>query len=243
MKPTDPERSEIALGLRRIDVRTLTETFTFIPAVDLRLTKEYWLQTIQPHIKGRKLCGAELYIAAEAHRWLCGMADYARRCNESEDGKKAPTPEDLFPDFGKAEFQPPEELSSSKNLKPEILAGIAANLVKTEEKLSAKEAVRTAHELLTAAEQYIDTLSLPIHVNERSSNGWAYFEWMYSKVTFEEILKSNEKDSGQLPFLPPVQQERNNGSLTMDALKAAVKKFLKPLPYTQEEWGTRRTGV
>ena len=99
MKPTDA-RSELNLGLRRIDVRTISESFTFNAAVDLRLTREYWLQTIQPYIVGRKLCGAELYIANFAHTWLRGMADGARRWNETEEGKKSPIPESMSRKIG-----------------------------------------------------------------------------------------------------------------------------------------------
>jgi hypothetical protein len=205
MKRIDPERTEIALGLRRIDVRTLSQTFTFKPAVDLRLTKEYWL-TIQPYIAGRKLCGAELYIAKNAHSWLCGMADGARQWNETEEGRKSPILENAFPEFEKAEFHPPEELFVGENLNPKTLAGIAATLVKPEKKMSAIEAVRTAHELLTAAEQYIDTLSLPIPRKDQRAFADGYFDWMYSRMTFEDILKSNEKDSGMLPLLPPVRR-------------------------------------
>lgn len=236
MKPIDPDKTEVALGLRRIDVRMIYPTFTFSPALDLRLQKAYWLQTIQPHIAGRKLCGAELCIAADAHCWLRGMADGARRWNETEEGKKSPIPEDAFPEFEKAEFHEPEELVADESVRPEILAGIAATLVKTEKKLSIGEAVRTAHELLTAAQRYVGTLPKPIQRNDPRAYLNAYYEKRFSKITFEEILKSNEKKSGQLPLLPPVQQGRNDGSLTMAALKAAVKRFLQPLSISEVDY-------
>jgi hypothetical protein len=110
-------------------------------------------------------------------------------------------------------------------------------LVNNRKRLSAFEAVRTAHELLTTAEQYLDTLSLPTHNNGLPPfSSDALFNWMHLRITFEEILRSNEKGSGRLPLLPPVQQGRNNGSLTMAALKSAVKRFMQPPSMSKEEW-------
>jgi hypothetical protein len=226
MKPVDPDKTEIALGNRRIDVRTTWRSITNKPPEwELRLAKAYWLEKIQPYIAGRKLQGAELYIAAEAHCWLQGIAKYANDWNKSEAGKKSPISAEIFPEWEKDEFREPEELVAHENLKPEILAGIAASLQKTgRKKMAPVEVVRNAHELFMAAEQYIGTLPKQ---KQLTGSLIAHLELEYSKVTFDEILQSNEKKSGHLPLLPPVQTGRNDGRLTMNALKNAVRRFLK----------------
>lgn len=224
MKQIDPENSEVALGLRRIDIRTSSRSYNNLdkPKSELRLHKAYWLKTIQPYIAGRKLHGAELYIANNAHCQLKGIAKYAAEWwNTTEDGEKFPILADEFPDWEKEEFREPEELFVDENLKPEILAGIAATLVKTgRKKQTPAQAVRDAHELLLAAERYIGTLPKQTRsITEKLERQ------DFCKITFAEILQSNE--SGQLPLLPPVQTGRNGGKLTMNALKTAIKRFLQ----------------
>jgi len=233
MKPVDPDKTEIALGNRRIDVRTVWRSTAGKSDTDLRLARAYWLQTIQPHIAGRPLRGVEFFIAAEAHQWLRSMEKLATHWNNSEEGKKAPISAETFPEWGKDEFHEPEELFADENLKPENLAVIAAPLVKTgREKMSPVEAVRIAHDLLLAAKQYIS--SLPKHEQSKPATINEAHELDFSRVTFEEIFRSNAKDSGHLPLLPPVQQKRNEGCLTMKAIKAAVKHFLENRNPTKE---------
>jgi hypothetical protein len=233
MKSVDPEKTEIALGNRQIDVRTVWRSTANKFDTDLGLAKAYWLKTIQPYIAGRNLHGVEFFIADEAHEWLRMMADLATQWNNSEAGKKAPIPAVIFPEWEKTEFHKPKELFADENLKPEILAAIAAPLINANrEKMSPTEAVRTAHDLLLAAKQYIS--SLPKHEQNKPATIKEANELAFRKVTFEEILKSNEKDSGHLPLLPPVQQKRNAGSLTMNAIKTAVKHFLEKRNPTKE---------
>jgi hypothetical protein len=224
MKQIDTEKTEVALGLQRIDVRTISRSYNNLdkPEAELRLHMAYWLKSIQPYIAGRKIHGAELYIANNAHSHLKGIAKYAAEWwNTTEDGKKSPIPPESFPDWEKEEFYEPEELFADQNLKPEILAGIAATLVKTGRKnQTPAEAVRDAHELLLAAERYIGTLP-----KQARSITEQLERQDFCKIAFAEILRSNE--SGKLPLLPPVQTGRNGGKLTMNALKTAVKRFLQ----------------
>lgn len=225
MKPIDPDKTEIALGNNPIDVRTTWHSLTNDPELELRLAKEYWLKTIQPYIAGRKLHGVEFYITADAYRWLHMMMNLGIDWNKSEQGKQSPISEKTFPEWEKDEFHEPEELFVDETFKPEVLANIAASFVKTgRKKLTAAEAVRNAHDLYLVAERYIGTLP-----KQKQGTGSLtdVLELEFRKVTFAEILQSSEKQSGRLPLLPPVQQKRNEGRLTMNALKIAVKRFLQ----------------
>jgi hypothetical protein len=149
MKPVDPEKTEIALGNRQIDVRTVWRSTANKFDTDLGLARAYWLKTIQPYIAGRKLYGVEFFIAQEAHEWLRMMTDLATHWNDSEEGKKAPIPAEMFPEWENEKFHKPEELFADENLKPENLAEIAAPLLIAERnKMSPAEAVRAAHDLL-----------------------------------------------------------------------------------------------
>jgi hypothetical protein len=225
MKPIDPDKTEIALGNNPIDVRTTCHSLTNDPESELRLAKEYWLKTIQPYIAGRKLHGVEFYIAADAYRWLRMMTDLGNDWNKSERGRKPPISEKTFPEWEKDQFHEPEELFVDETFKPENLAKIAAPLVAAgRNKMTAAEAVRNAHDLYVAAGRYIGTLP-----KQKQGTGSItdVLELKFRKVTFAEILQNNEKQSGRLPLLPPVQQKRNEGRLTMNALKIAVKRFLQ----------------
>jgi hypothetical protein len=219
-------KTEIELGNCPSDVRTISHSLTNDPELELRLAKGYWLKTIQPHTAGRKLRGVEFYVAADAYRWLRMMAELATSWNKSEKGKTSPIPLETFPEWEKDEFREPEELVAGENLKPETLASIAAPLVEKtgREKMTAAEAVRHAHDLLMAAEQHIGTLP-----KQRQGTGTLpdVLKLEFCKVTFAEILQSNESTSGRLPLLPPVQQQRNAGRLRVSALKIAVKRFLQ----------------
>lgn len=224
MKPFDPDKTEIALGNNPIDVRTTWHSLTNDLELELRLAKEYWLK-IQPYIAGRKLHGVEFYIAADAYRWLRMVTQLGIDWNKSERGRKLPISEKTFPEWGKDQFREPEELFVDETFKPENLAIIAAPLVAVRrKKMTAAEAVRNAHDLYLAAERYIGTLP-----KQKQGTGplTDVLELEFRKVTFAEILQSNEKQSERLPLLSPVQQKRNEGRLTMNALKIAVKRFLQ----------------
>jgi hypothetical protein len=111
---------------------------------ELRLAKEYWLRTVQPHIEGRRLRDVELFVAKDAHLRLRGSQRKAEDWNRTQEGRLSP----LDVDLPGEKFREPEVLFADENLKPEILAEIAAPLInKSEAKVSPTEAVRNAHEL------------------------------------------------------------------------------------------------
>jgi len=221
MKTDNPKEPEVARGLR--------------------LVKEYWLRTIQPFIKGRRLRGLDLFMAVSAHRRLEGARRKAEEWNRTEEGKSFPVPAEALAELEKEEFREPEELWRDDNLKPEALAAIAAPLMsKRPAELTPDEAVCSAHELLLAAGRYIGTLP---EQKCGIAGAVADFETAFSSVSFTEILRSNDKDSGRLPLLPPVQDKRNEGvsgksRLSLGAIKSAVRSFLaKRAPsQTQEEY-------
>jgi len=205
--------------LHPIDIRLARGTDQF----NFQLAKAYWLQTIQPYIVGRQLRGAEGYIALQQHAILKGAADSAQRENETEKGRRQPIPAEAFPDWEKLKFKPPELLCADNDLKPEVLAGIAAPLLKTGMAIQTpRDAVQIAYELWLAADQFINHLPKRPRIQAET-----FFGFEFEKVTFAEILQSSEKGSGRMPLLPPVQKERNEGRLTPNALKMAVKRFLK----------------
>ncbi len=206
---------------------------------ELRLAKEYWLRTVQPYIAGRKLRGVEMFVAQDAYLLLMEAQRKAEDWNRKQKSRLSR----LDVDLSGEKFRRPEVLCADENLKPEILAEIAAPLMnKSEAKMTPAEAVRNAHELLMAAERYIGTLPKSLRGIETLK---ADMELAFSKVTFDEILRSNEKDSGQLPFLPTAQQKRNEGKLSLTALKKAVKVFYekekKNRPQLTEEQYNRET--
>lgn len=200
---------------------------------ELRLAKEYWLRTVQPHIAERKLRGIELFVAQDAYLLLSGAKQKAEEWNRTHQGYL------LDIDLSGENFREPEVLFAGENLKPEILAEIAAPLMKkSEAKMTPAEAVRTAHELLMAAERYVGTLPKDVSGEETFK---AAFDLAFSPVTFDDILRSNKKDSGQLPLLPTAQQKRNEGKLSLTALKNAVKDFYEKKkknhpPLTEEQY-------
>lgn len=188
---------------------------------ELRLAKEYWLQTVQPRIAGRKLRDVELFVAKDAYLHLYGAQRRAEDWNCTQEGRLSP----LDVDLSGEKFRKPEVSFADKDLKPQILAEIAAPLMnKSKSKLTPAEAVRLAHELLMAAERYIGTLP---EKKQGTESLVSDIELAFSTVTFTEIEASNGKDSGQLPLLPPVQQGRNEGKLSLTALRKAVKDFFE----------------
>lgn len=183
------------------------------PETELRLVKEYWLQTIQPFIVGRKLHGVEFFVAQDAWYHLRKIQGDANRPSASG-----------IPlvDFASDEFREPEELFRDGNLKPDTLAGIAAPLLRKDTAtLPPIAAVKVAHELLMAAERYIEKLPKKKTGAEHAGND---VRLALSPVQFADIVASNKKDSGQLPLLPGVYGKSRE--LALPALRAAVKRFL-----------------
>jgi len=183
------------------------------PETELRLAKDYWLQTVQPFIAGRKLHGVELFVAQDAWYLL-------RKTQNDATGQSV----DAIPlvDLTADEFRQPEELFRDENLKPETLAGIAAPLLRKDTAtLPPIAAVQVAHELLMAAERYIEKLPKQKTGAEQAGND---MRLALSPVGFADIVASNKKDSGQLPLLPGVYGKSRE--LAMPALRAAVKRFL-----------------
>jgi hypothetical protein len=202
---------------------------------ELRLAKEYWLRTIYPHIKGRVLRGVEFFIAQDAHLRLQMAVRKAREWNEpfasTPDTARMPVSVDV--DLTAENFREPEapEMLFAANMKPEILATVAAPLVsKGQKTMTPDEAIRRAHELLMAAERYIGTLPK----NKGGMESFARdFELASSYVTFKEIAESNKKGSGQLPLLPPLQtkqkgrgeKEIHDEPLSLKQIRVEVRKF------------------
>lgn len=206
---------------------------------EFRLVKDYWLQTVQPRIARRRLRDIELFVADSAYLLLIGTQRKAEEWNRKQKDRLSR----LDVDLSGEKFRRPEILFADEKLKPEILAEIAAPLMnRSEVKTSPAEAVRGAHELLMAAERYIETLpelKRGIEAIKRD------MDLAFSKVTFAEILQSNEEESGQLKFLPTTQKGRNAGRLSLAALKTAVKNHLekegKKRPQLTEEQYNRQT--
>jgi hypothetical protein len=201
-------------------------------ANELRLAKDYWLKTIQPHIASRRLAGAELYIANNAYERLRHAAKQATEWNNTKDAERSPVPAEVFPEWEKDEFREPKLLSREK-LEPGILAAIAASMMqKRTAELTSIEVIRVAHELLMDAERYVETLPEKKQGEEalRQLAGIAF-----SPVTFAEIERSNRNNSGKLPLLQPVGRKRKGRKkgemaekpLSLTAIKNAVKKFLR----------------
>lgn len=206
---------------------------------EFRLAKEYWLRTVQPHIAGRRLRDIERFVAEAAYRLLLEAQRKAEQWNQKQQNRLSR----LDVNLSGEKFRRPEILRADEKLTPEVLAQIAAPLMnKSEVKMSPAEAVRSAHEILMAAERYIGTLpELKRGIEALTSDTDSAF----SMVTFDEILRSNEKESGQLPLLPTAQQKRNEGKLSVTALKNAVKDYFekegKNRPQLTEEQYNRET--
>lgn len=202
---------------------------------ELRLAKEYWLRKVQPHIAGRILRGIEFFVARHAH-WRLQEAmkkagDWNHLCDVKKDEAHLPVSVDV--DLSAEKFREPEvpNMLFADNMKPEILAAIAAPLVKEAAELTPTDAIRKAHELLMVAKRYIGTLP------EKKSGTESFiteFEQAFSTVTFAEIEASNREGSGQLPLLPPVglrkkgrtERELAEKPLSKTAIKEAVRRFL-----------------
>jgi hypothetical protein len=152
---------------------------------------------------------------------LLATNEKAKAWNRSDEGRVFP----LDIDLSDEKFHAPEVLLADEDLKPEILAGIAAPLMTKGKGIEAPaEAVRVAHELLMAATHYIGTLPKQKGGTDTLADE---LEQGFCCVSFDEIIRTNQKEPRQLPLLPPVQQKRNEGQLTATALKTAALKFLK----------------
>jgi len=207
-------------------------------AQDLRLTKEYWLRSIQPYIVGRSLTDWREFLFVRHAHWLFDEAykksqEWNKVCEERQDNAYLPVTLDLDAGNFKAPIVP--DTMHGNHLKPESLATIAACLVHDKaKKLSHSEAIQTAHRLIMAAEQYIETLPEK-NFGDNVDPDFPNMGMAYTRITFSEIEASNKKDSGMVPFLPPVQQKKKGKvaaeiieqPLSRPAIKAAVKKFFK----------------
>lgn len=209
---------------------------------NLRLAKEYWLR-IQGSVKDRKLRGAELYVATDAHSRLRRAATYLTEWRGTEYGRRSAGAEEI-PDWGQPVFREPEELCTDEGLTPETLARIAASLMRERTKvLTSAEAVLAAHDLLMAAERYVATLPKQKRGSYRIIEG---FQEAFSTVKFVEIYASNRKSSGKLPLLPAIgqkhknvpEQEQRERPLTVQAIREAVRRYLEEqTPHlTREEY-------
>lgn len=191
-------------------------------ATELQLACDYWLRTIQPHIAGRKLRGAEYYVALSAYNRIKAAAHQAENWNRTPNGMKRPV---AIPDVDGSQYQPPEPLYADE-VKFETLASLAAQLLPKRKSLSPSEAVQQAHDLLATAERYVS--SLPKR-SATATGGIASL--MFTTVTFAEIQKSNATSSGKLPLLPNLQRKSKgnavSGAQSLAAIRKAVKDFLE----------------
>jgi len=201
-----------------MDIRIPVPSISNDTENELYLAKNYWLNTIQPFILGRRLHGVEFFIAHNAYMQLCLMEKAFQN-----QGAAMVTQDEMHPEGESPEFLKPKEMYADENLNASILAQIAALLLKPNQIGSPFDAVSKAHELLIAAEEYIDKLPKQKHGTGTLTQ---VLEQQFQTVSFDEILRSNETGSGRLPLLPPVQQKRNEGRLTKNALIIAIKRFL-----------------
>ena len=200
---------------------------------ELRLAKVYWQEKIQPFIIDRKLRHLQFEISrkaysrveatmANARQWNAGEWPVSAGKRNGDDGKHFPIPAEGF--LATEKFRKPEPLLLDKSLKPETLAMIAAPMIgkRVPKLLPSSEAVRIAHDLLTAAQDYLDTF------RERQTRDFReHLVTGDNTVSFDEIEQSNEKEPCQLPLLPTVQTKRNRGHLKLSAIRAAVSRFYK----------------
>lgn len=185
----------------------------------LRLATRYWLETVEKFIRNRHLRGAELCIARDAFERLQKAASQAEKGNASAaQGRCA-----LLVDCGMEKFRKPEALLRDASLKPETLAAIAAPLAAQHNApLSADDAMRRAHDLIFAAQRYLNTLP---------AQEPALVEELLNHVTFEEIAKSN-RDGGKLPLLPLKEKKKGwhgqtEKPLPIQSVRRAVEKWLR----------------
>jgi hypothetical protein len=228
--------SRLKAILLRLDWPISSVTFAQIPArleKELRLAREYWLQTILPYIAGRKLLGVELFVAQHAHDRLAVATRQAREWNSTNEGKLSPVPAEIVPDLSAdqltGQFRPPEPLFADESLKPEMLAMIAAPILAADKAdCTPARAIRIAHELLSTAQDYVRTL--PKRPDWESD-----FQVGFSTVTFDEVQISTKEGPGQLPLLPGVARKR--AEITHSALRKAVRDYSdrNPLLLTEQD--------
>jgi hypothetical protein len=213
------------------------------------LAKEYWLRTIQPYVKDRALRGVELYVATDAHLRLRKAQEDAERWSQTIEGQGAPVPAEAFADWNRDEFREPQELCRDEKVTPELLAAIAAPMMQERAGgLTPVAVVGAAHELLRAAQQYVNALPEQKRGEARIMEE---VQTALSTVTFAEIEASNKGSSGQLPLLPPVarkkkgkpDEEISEKPLSAAGIKKAVERFiseLKPRRTKEDYWAKEK---
>lgn len=199
-------------------------------ADELRLTREYWLRTVQPFIQGRRLNGPEYFVAVAAWLSLESATEAAQGWNCTDEGKQSPIETKLMPDWTAPEFAKPERLYRD-GVTPESLASVAAHFMGREPS-SMANALEQAHELLTAANDYI--AALPARPENRMAFCDGIIESGKLVVSLHEIQASNREDSGRLPLLPPVQRKAKGGSphegaLSLEAIRKAIREYAATL--------------
>jgi hypothetical protein len=216
------KRADKAKPIGRSRTTADTEDSLHDIELELRLAKAYWLETVQPYVVGRRLQGAELHVATDAHWRVREAMQKAKEWNSSQEGKRSPVTKDQFLDVKGQEFCEPRELVADESLKPETLAMIAAPLLcNSAMKLSPSEAVRVAHDLLIAAEVHLVALPKQPAMN-------VFVNAFEQRVPFTEITLSTEKASGKLPLLPATLG-RNEGKLSLEALRKAIRDYFGKL--------------
>lgn len=203
---------------------------------DLHLQKKYWLETIHPFIAKRAITDwNEFTFVRHAYWQLEEAVSRAGRWNAICDQKKNAAY--LRIDNLDLRFFPRPQMAKTMfdDINPERLAIIAAHLVKNNKQdVSPYEAVCDAHKLIIATERYIGTLPEKLYGEDHEPH-FPSVGMAYTRITFSEIEASNNKHSGLVPLLPPVQQKNKamaaaeiaEQPLSRAAIKSAVKKFLK----------------
>jgi len=199
---------------------------------EVKLAKDYWLETIQPHLNYRMFSDVGYYVARHA-RWLLDEAvKEAQGWNQKRGHSDSNAP--LNVDLPWDKFGMPEVPTTfyANELEPEYLAEIAAQLVRNQGPAqSPDEAIKTAHELVMLAELYIkDRPYNPINGKELQINFPNDGRMNFTRISFAEIQNRNQ--GGGLLLLPPLLckvKQKTPGelnSLKLTAIKEAVRLFL-----------------
>jgi hypothetical protein len=200
---------------------------------ELQLAQGYWLQTIKHYVKNSRLAGAEWYIAHHGHHNLFEAYQKAAIWNSLEDGQCYQVSQQTLNSLSTDDLWEPGALYADKTLKAQDLAHL------TFSKIQAPDASgRIAFEHLMNAQQYLASLPKPPDMESRIKTA-------LSTVTLAEIQQSNV--SGQLPFLPPKQQARQGGKVSLKRIKTEVRKFLehqteslRPKLVPHQQWQIKR---
>jgi hypothetical protein len=205
---------------------------------ELRLTKNYWLESIWPYIEGRPVIVWSEYLLVHESHWRLGDAvKKAAQWNESLGPDTVHSPITIDVNWAK-NFRAPTVPATSyaENMAPESLAATAALLIKSNiNDASPAEAIRKAHELIMAAELYIGTLPPKPHFEPVLH--FPNLQMSLIRIHFKTIAASSQNSVPWLPSLQAKSKEKRKAKttkprldaspLSLNGVKAAVERFLK----------------